>query len=148
MTPREIRVSIGSSLAEVALVGQAVNRVAASCGLRDVERYHTELCVVEAVTNIIEHGYRGEPGHEVFVTITVVPGRLELRIRDRGAPIPEPLRPPDLLDPDPRNLESLAERGRGLYLIHRLMDAVEYRVGEEGNELLLVKNLPPGAGPS
>jgi hypothetical protein len=41
-----------------------------------------------------------------------------------AVPIPEPLRPPDLADPDPGNLDSLAERGRGLYLIHRLMDAV------------------------
>jgi anti-sigma regulatory factor (Ser/Thr protein kinase) len=37
---------------------------------------------------------------------------------------PEPLRPSDLADPDPGDLDSLAERGRGLYLIHRLMDAV------------------------
>ena|GEM_PF-2163280 len=41
-----------------------------------------------------------------------------------AVPIPEPLRPSDLADPDPGNLDSLAERGRGLYLIHRLMDAV------------------------
>jgi hypothetical protein len=29
-------------------------------------------------------------------------------------PIPEPLLPPDLADPDPGNLDSLANRGRGL----------------------------------
>lgn len=51
-----------------------------------------------------------------------------------AVPIPEPLRPSDLADPDPGNMDSLAERGRGLYLIHRLMDAVGRPERRKGGE--------------
>jgi len=74
--------------------------------------------------------------------VMAVLGRGAEPVLDRGRAVPlEQRDQPAVLELDPRDLDSIADTGRGLFLIHRLMDRVEF--GSEGgaNRLLMVMRL-------
>jgi serine/threonine-protein kinase RsbW len=72
-------------------------------------RHAVLLACSEAVANAIEHGYRCDPAGVVQVAATVLPNAVEVRVHDNGSWRPE---------------RSESVRGRGLNLIHQLMDEV------------------------
>lgn len=143
MKPRTVELTVTSEIENVSLLGLCVNKLAESFGMDEMERFHVELCIVEAATNVILHAYEGEPGRRVTLLVTLDAGALRFRLLDDGKSIPEERRapPPDLEETEEALLR---ERGRGLYLIHRLMDHVEYITGPSGNELRLVKRIQTG----
>ena len=97
---------------------------------------------MEAVTNSILHAYRGTPGRPVRVQIVARAERIELRIGDRGAPVPEECRsaPPKV---DPAAPEALTEGGRGLFLMHSLMDEVAFGLEDGWNIVTFKKRRTP-----
>jgi serine/threonine-protein kinase RsbW len=68
-----IRLTVGSRLEEVFLVGLAVRGICAYTSLTDEETYQMEFCVVEAVNNAIKHSYHVMPGHDVDIIIHLFP---------------------------------------------------------------------------
>ena len=145
MPPRTLELTVTSEIENVSLLGLCVNKLAQSCGMDEMERFHVELCIVEAATNVILHAYEGAPGRRVTLLVTLDAGALRFRLQDDGKPIPEDRRTPP---PDPAETEEalLRERGRGLFLIHQLMDRVDYTTGPSGNELLLEKRIQTAPG--
>ena len=141
MNPRTLELTITSEIENVSLLGLCVNKLAESCGMDEMERFHVELCIVEAATNVVLHAYEGAPGRRVTLLVNVGAESLMLRLQDDGKPIPEERRG---RPPDPEETEDalLREGGRGLYLIHKLMDRVSYTAGPPVNELCLEKGLP------
>jgi serine/threonine-protein kinase RsbW len=94
------------------------------------------LAVDEAATNIIVHGYQGQPG-EIQVEISYEGGALVVRLSDQ-APLFDPTQvpPPDLDLP----LEQRRFGGLGIHLTRQCMDEVSYCISGEGcNELTLRK---------
>jgi len=142
--PHAITLTIDSRLENVALLGVATRGVARQLGFSEDEAVNVELCVVEAASNCVRHAYRGEAGHPVRVRLTAGPDRLEIAVEDEGRPIPEEKRQPRRIEFDPSDVESIPEGGRGIFLLHALMDKVEF--GREGarNLLRMTKALPPG----
>ena len=137
MKPRKIKLTIDSNLKDVFLVGLAVNNICSYISFSDQESYHVEVCVVEAVNNLIKHAYGNETGHEVEINVMLYPNRIVFQICDKGK-IMELVDPPELnIDPD--NLESLPERGMGMYIIYELMDRVTYEIFEDRNVLTITK---------
>jgi len=145
MKPRTIDLTVTSEIENVSLLGLCVNKLAQSCGMDEMERFHVELCIVEAATNVILHAYEGAPGRRVTLLVTLDAGALRFRLQDDGKPIPEDRR---TAPPDPEETEEalLREGGRGLFLIHQLMDRVDYTTGPSGNELLLEKRIQTAPG--
>ena len=143
MSGRTVELTVTSETENVSRLGQCANELAESGGMDEMERFHVELCVVEAATNVVLHAYRGAPGRPVTLVATLEDGLLRLRIRDEGDPIPEGRRG---APPDPEETEDalLKEGGRGLFLIHRLMDRVAYSAGPPVNELLMEKSVTAG----
>jgi serine/threonine-protein kinase RsbW len=142
-----LELSIDSDLGNVSLIAAAVSNVCMYLGLDRVTANQVELCTVEAVTNAIQHAYHGQPGHLVSVTVTSKPGELCLEIRDRGTPMPAEyikrlLHGSDVFQIREIERESLAESGRGLQIMHDLMDAVTYSSEGGFNGLQLTKHLP------
>jgi serine/threonine-protein kinase RsbW len=92
--------------------------------------------VDECVTNIIEHGYRGQPG-PIEIELDRAGERLTIVLRDHAPPFdPTGVPPPDLTRP----LEEREPGGLGLYLTRRMIDDWQYRVlPDGGNELLMIK---------
>ena len=57
---RAITLQLDSRLENVSLAGSAVRTVAGEVGFEQEECERLELCVVEALTNVIEHAYHGD----------------------------------------------------------------------------------------
>ena len=139
---KRIAFLVDSDLANVSLVGMAVNKICSQIPLSDIESYNVELCVVEAVTNSIIHAYNREGGQSVRVGLTLHPDRLILEICDKGTPIGrDELNREDALYVDPDNIETIPEGGRGIAIIREVMDSVVYRTEDGKNCLTLTKKL-------
>ncbi|ADI00567.1 ATP-binding protein [Salisediminibacterium selenitireducens] len=91
-----------------------------------------DLAVTECLINAWEHGNRMDPEKHVFVSVTLTPKRLWVRIADEGPGFKPAIH--HIACPDARK-----ECGRGLYLMQEIMDDVKWN--HHGNDFLLVKNL-------
>jgi serine/threonine-protein kinase RsbW len=94
------------------------------------------LAVNEVVTNIIEHGYQGEPGI-IEIEVEQATDSLIIRLRDQAPPFdPNAVPAPDLTLP----LEKRPLGGLGVYITRQVMDEVTHQITPQGgNELTLVK---------
>jgi serine/threonine-protein kinase RsbW len=96
------------------------------------------LAVDESATNIMVHGYKGQPG-TIEIRLDREDDEMVVHIEDQ-APLFDPtiMPPPDLSLP----LEMRAEGGLGVYLARKFVDLYSYRVTKDGrNQLILRKRL-------
>jgi len=95
-----------------------------------------KLAVDEAATNIIRHSYREKEG---LITIRAIVRKnsLTLSIIDQGIYFdPRRVKDPDLN----RYIDIGKKGGLGIFIMRKLMDKIDYRKTEEGNELRITKN--------
>ena len=96
--------------------------------------FDVRLCVEEAVINAIVHGNRRDSSKSVRVTYWIKDDKLNVEVEDEGAGFDHK----HLIDPTADdNIEKGS--GRGVFLIHKLMDVVEYN--EAGNDMKMIKYL-------
>jgi serine/threonine-protein kinase RsbW len=138
-----LSLKIDSDLATVGPVARAV-RALCSESLADEALDELELGLVEALNNVIKHGYAGQKGSSVEVQVGLKADRVVIDIIDQAAPMPaEALQPRDPWGAiDSANLEHLPESGMGLALIQMTMDEVAYSSAAGVNRLQLTKLLP------
>lgn len=87
----------------------------------------------EAFNNIVIHGYKGRQGGMLDIEAELGQEQLTLRLKDSGREIDfESVSPPDFA--------SMPESGMGLFMIHALVDEVQYRKGTP-NVLSLTKRI-------
>lgn len=143
MDPPSFEIRVPAVCESLALTREAARRVASAAGFDAVAAQEIAAAVDEAVTNVVQHAYRGEPGHEVLLRFRREERALTIEVEHRGEP------PGDL--PSGMDLDRLAaERrrgGLGVHLMRRLMDTVEHRQPAPGVGCwLLVRNRPTAAG--
>lgn len=102
-------------------------------GDREKLAYDLNLVLTEAMANAIQHANVDDQAKEVHIEISIVDQRLIIRVFDFGQGFDvkqyvEPTHP-------------LEEHGRGIYLIHTIMDEISYQATEAGHVLEMVKNL-------
>ena len=155
------KLSISSELEQVRFLGVAVRAVLANLGYPEEQAASIELCLIEAVNNVIEHGYRREPRHFVEVALCADAEAIELTVRDSGLAMPEGAlerarEKEAVLDRaaelgglgglgDALELDSVAEGGYGLRLITQVMNEVDYR--RDGGHNLLTMKMRLGGAP-
>ncbi len=102
-------------------------------GDRDKLAYDLNLVLTEAMANAIQHANAGDPAKEVHIEIMIARQRLVIRVFDfgEGFDVKQYVEPRHPLD----------EHGRGIYLMHTIMDEVSYRPTATGHVLELVKKL-------
>jgi serine/threonine-protein kinase RsbW len=85
------------------------------------------------MANAIQHANIGDPSKEVHIEISIIDQHLIIRVYDFGVgfDVKQYIEPRHPLD----------EHGRGIYLIHTIMDDISYRHTESGHVLEMVKNL-------
>ncbi len=138
---------IDSDLDEVTLVALAVNRICLHVGLDEAQASQVELCIVEAVTNVIRHAYHGKRGEKISIEISTSTKQIHIEVSDNGTSIAAHLvekliRGTNVVEAEALDRASLSESGRGLQIIHDLMDEVAY-ISENGlNCLQLAKYIP------
>ena len=136
-----ITLMIESRFDNLSLVGKAVNKLCTEF-FSDKEVWSIELCVVEAVNNVIKHAYHGGENGRVLISLQFFGSEVVMEIKDTGSKIPsEILQEKDgrVFDFDPENRDSLPEGGMGLALIKMSMDEVSYSSHNGTNTLRLVK---------
>lgn len=127
------------SLEAISPVSQIV-RALAEVDLGSEAAGDVELALVEAVTNIIRHGYDNDGGM-IRIEISVTSDSVDVRIFDWGQPIPKTSLAQaggSRFDFDPADLEALPESGMGLLIISSVMDEVTYS-SDEGRNLLTLR---------
>ena len=90
-----------------------------------------ELSLAEACNNAIKYVSGHGRGEKIPVEVVCGPEQIELHVNDNtnGFDWPEEIRLPDVSE----------ERGRGLFLIHSLMDQVKYYRGRGQNWLVMLR---------
>jgi serine/threonine-protein kinase RsbW len=101
-------------------------------------RLNLRVGVTEALSNAMLYGNRKDPRKRVWIHASFNPREIIIRVTDEGRGfdfrrLPDPT--------SPANLRK--SRGRGIFLIRRLMDAVHYN--EQGNSIeMRLRNGPGG----
>lgn len=101
----------------------------------EVVTYNIQLAVQEACTNIVLHAYKGQSGGRIEVTMRLGDKqRFIINLVDYGVSFASPQ------NSNP-NLDKPQIHGYGLFLIHQLLDEVDYKYDQNRNHWQLVKNL-------
>ena len=113
-----------------------MGKCAQDAGLDDQETYSVQLAVDEACTNIIEHGYGGEGIGDIEFSCEKTDDGLMVMIRDESKKFnPGEVSKPKIGTP----LEELSLRGAGLFLMHSMMDEVDFSFNCGGTVLRMKK---------
>jgi serine/threonine-protein kinase RsbW len=102
-------------------------------GDREKLAFDLNLVLTEAMANAIQHANEDNPAKEVHIEISIVSQRLIIRVFDFGTgfDVHQYIKPSHPLE----------EHGRGIYLIHTIMDEISYNPAENGHVLEMVKHL-------
>jgi anti-sigma regulatory factor (Ser/Thr protein kinase) len=101
------------------------------------------LAVDEAVTNVIEHAYRGAPDRVVEVRYEDRGVELKVEVVDNGAAVDPKSMPRVDLE---RYATERRKGGLGVHLMSQIMDSVTFRRSARRNVCCLVRQKPEGAG--
>ncbi|HET7010770.1 MAG TPA: ATP-binding protein [Anaerolineales bacterium] len=130
--------SVPAQLGQLESLCNLVDLGARSSGFDDRTSYACQLAVCEAAENIILHGYR-KKGGDIRVTTRSRPGELTVDIVDTAPPFNPTMLPPEegwaLTDPP--------VGGRGILIMRRVMDEIQYRRRGNRNILRMRKRVRP-----
>lgn len=127
---------VAADVRELASIREFVEAQASKLGVGPHAVYDLVLAVNEIATNIVVHGYRGQPG-TIEIGIDSAGDTISIVLRDQ-TPLFDPTQvaAPDITVP----LERRRPGGMGIHLTRRLTDAMLYRATREGgNETTLIK---------
>lgn len=127
---------ISAELKNLALIRSFVEETALALAADPVRLLEVVLAVNEMATNIMLHGYQGQPGL-IEIEIGRAGDSLVVRLRDEAPPFDPATAPnPDLSLP----LEERPPGKMGIFLTRQLMDEMTHRLTPQGgNELTLIK---------
>ena len=101
-----------------------------------------ELALAEAINNIVEHAYAGQPIGTIELGCSLCPTHLAISLRDAGKAIPGGVLPDGKEQDVNVPIPDLPEGGFGWFLIRQLTTSLAYRRNGEFNELDLGFELP------
>jgi serine/threonine-protein kinase RsbW len=117
------------------MVHQLAKTLAESTGFDSVEAEQIALAVDEAATNVIQHAYGGEAGHEIEIHFDPEGDSLDIVILHEGEAL-EAVPVPDF------DLDKLvAEKrkgGLGLTIMRQMMDKVEHSRARTGKNMCVM----------
>ncbi len=133
--PHRLRTFYPSTERALTRAVQDVLELADKCGCVDDDSMDLEIALREALANAIAHGNDYRTAKRVFLRCYGSPGKdIVILVRDEGDGF-DPSQVPDPREADRR----LLNHGRGLLLMRKLMDHVEYR--KAGREVLIYKSI-------
>ncbi len=135
---QEHNILVNASTEQIAEVRNFVAMHAANVGFTPEDVDDIRLAVDEAYTNVIKHAYNYDPSKKVTIKVGFNGSEFLITIADEG----RSFNPDTYSEPNIRERIMLRKRGGvGVYLIHRLMDHVEYRKSGIMNEIVMSKKL-------
>lgn len=127
--------SMGCVLEEVRPTAEAARKFLLEAQVRPADADACELALVEACNNAVQYAPEEMRSKPVKISIFCGPEEVEMHIADhtKGFEWPAGITLP----------AEEEEHGRGLFLIHSVMDEVKYLRGQTENRLILRKNRTP-----
>ncbi len=103
------------------IVEKLIDTICASYRVNEDHYGNILVAITEAVNNAIYHGNKSDPDKKIAITFKSDPKKMTFMVSDEGKGfdfkhLPDPT--------DPKNIEK--PTGRGVYLMHRLADNVEF----------------------
>ena len=123
-----------NDVGELRRLSEWIRAYAGEVGLDEVLTFHLDLCLGEAVTNIIRYGYENGLAGTITVSLEMVDARLRAVVADAGRPF-NPLQHP--APAATTALEDVPVGGLGIHLMRSFSDALEYRRDDDRNILTL-----------
>jgi len=137
------RLTLQSQLEDLVLVWPWVESQATAHAIPADTVFAIQLCLEEALSNVIRHGYGNKPGETLTVDCAVDGNNeLALTVEDR-APAFDPLAAPET-ENDARlsSIDELKPGGRGIRLMRKFAGGVAYQRLPRGNRLTLRFTIP------
>lgn len=130
---RSDRLVLRSRLSELRELPSWIERLASGHSIPAPIQFAMELCLEEAISNIIRYGYFGQPDHSISVHFTSPrDGHFVLVVEDASPPF-NPVTSPEL--PPLSSLDDGPIGGQGIRLLREFADALEYQATPSGNRL-------------
>jgi anti-sigma regulatory factor (Ser/Thr protein kinase) len=134
----EPRLTLASRLDDLDLFWPWVEALALAYSIPDDIRFAIDLCLEEALSNVIRHGYRSEPGHPITVDFRAEQGSVQFILEDQAPPFdPKAFSPA----PGPSTLDDLEPGGRGILLLRKFASHLAYERLPAGNRLTITFTL-------
>lgn len=127
------RLSLSSSLPELARVSPWLSELATDYDISGETRFAIELCLEEVLSNVVRHGYRGELGHAMTIDCSIDDGRVVFVVEDHAPPF-EPTEPGEA---EIQHLNTITPGGQGIRLLYRFAGSVKYERLPGGNRMTL-----------
>ncbi len=136
--PSAPRLILQSQLADIALLWPWVEALAAEYAIPADTLFAIHLCLEEAVSNVIRHGYQGQPDHQIAVGFSKEDENgLNFSVEDQAPPF-DPLghlAVPAM--PAAAAIDRLQPGGHGIRLLRRFAGALGYQRLANGNRLTI-----------
>lgn len=137
-TKPEPRLTLHSRIEDLQRLASWVDALATEYVVPDDTRFAIDLCLEEALSNIIRHGYRAQIDQPITVDCKAVPPHDLVFIIEDQAPPFDPLAYSSAEDmPPPSSIDQLAVGGRGIYLMRKFAGTLAYRRLPRGNRLTI-----------
>ncbi len=127
------RLNLRSRVSELTQLLPWIERLALRHKIPANTQFAMNLCLEEAISNVIRHGYSGSPDHPIAIRFTSPREDYFIFVVEDEAPPFNPVELPEL--PPLSSLEDLAIGGQGVRLLRRFADALEYQATPTGNRL-------------
>lgn len=139
----KVRVIIPSNTKHLHTMRLLTQTLAQSVGFGEKDCEKAALAVEEALTNVMEHSFHGEPRRKMEVIFELQQDKFTVRILHNGDQIKNNHIP---TAEDFSNFHLQKKKGGlGILLMKRFMDEVEYKTGPKLNECCMVKYLRKNA---
>jgi anti-sigma regulatory factor (Ser/Thr protein kinase) len=146
----ELQLTIKSQLEDLTLVRPWVEAIALRYSVPANTQFAIELCLEEALSNIIRHGYRGETNqaHSTVCTVECAPSgeavaELVFTIEDHAPPFDPLALAADVTAPAPVSFEDFPPGGQGIRLMRKFAGRIAWQQLPNGNRLTLAFAIPP-----
>jgi len=135
---RAQQLKLQSLISDMELLWPWVDEIAAAYAIPNDLQFAIHLCLEEAVSNVIRHGYGADPGHPVTVNFTPSESHeLVFTVIDEAPPF-NPLEMAALPDPPPpSSVEQLRPGGQGIRLMRKFAGGLTYERLPGGNRLTI-----------
>lgn len=127
--------TIDSRLEEIPRLARWVDALVRGAAFHDGLSFDIQVCLEEAIANIVLHGFKGEAGHPIVVNLAVAAEEVRVQVRDSGPPF-DPRRVSELTPST--SLKDARIGGMGIRLIRGLALHFDYERLDGANQLSLI----------
>jgi anti-sigma regulatory factor (Ser/Thr protein kinase) len=135
-------IELKTELNELPRLAKEVDRFCDSVAASDPDRFALQVALEEVVMNVINHGFKGQPGHAVHINLSSDERAVTVVARD-DAPAYDPLARAEV--DTSLALEDRPVGGLGVHLVKKLMQEARYERRDDTNVLTLVRHITPTA---